>query len=98
MTSVGRTPGEVECFRFRCQGSSAVSLSHSYRLVRKAVIEAALGGSTRILTLAEMIPLAIQIGVKITHQKTSNKITATDIDSFIKKKERTLKSFFFFPE
>ena len=43
-------------------------------------------GSTRNPKLAEMIPLEILIGVKITHQKASNQIAARDIDVVLSKK------------
>lgn len=47
---------------------------------------AALRGSTRNPKLAEMIPLEILIGVKITHQKASNQIAARDINLVLSKK------------
>lgn len=64
---IGRTRGKVECFRSRCQDSPTADI-----WPRKAVADATLWGPVRILTLAETIPLAIPIGVKTTHQKTSN--------------------------
>ena len=47
----------------------------------------------RSLELAEVIPLAILIDVKITHQKTSNQIAARNTDMVLFKKKNYLRSF-----
>lgn len=88
VTLVSHTPSKVECFRTRCQDSPTAAT-----WPRKAVAEATLWGSVRILTLAETIRLAIPIGVKTTHQKTSNQRAARNIDIVLYIKKMTSEVF-----